>query len=69
MGEDYVFYKDTEESRALLVADAAAKTTGEEAKGHRATEGSAELDRKAPIEESEETEENTEAAEEAEKES
>ena len=69
MGEDYVFYKDTEESKALLAADAAAKaseakstTSSEEpAKDNAAPEESA-----APIEGLEDAEENKETTEKSE---
>ena len=60
MGEDYVFYKDTEESKALIAADEDAAAKGSEetaAKGERAPEGCAELDRKAPC--NEKSEEST----------
>jgi phosphatidylglycerol:prolipoprotein diacylglycerol transferase len=69
MGSDYVFYKDTEESRALLAADAAAKTSEaksttsseETAKDNAAPEESA-----APIEGLEDAEENKETTEKSE---
>ncbi len=52
---------DTEESKALIAADEAASKAHEEtaAKGVRAPEGCAELDRKASSEEDEAAEEST----------
>jgi hypothetical protein len=69
MGSDYVFYKDTEESRALIASDAAAKTSEaksttsseETAKDNAAPEESA-----APIEGLADAEENKETTEKSE---